>query len=313
MLESLRKVGVAVSAAAIGLSSAACGTTGANKVQSSEPGASAVDLDSVPGFGRSEEANNRDDLLATYDVWLREKKISACMRESGFGYSMRISMPDQTLRQVASRPDVSAASRGLDTARYVPPDFVNDMAQADVANEGMHPDRYYLALYGENERGVKEGIDANGDGSIADKGCAAAARGEIPGIWGFRDKYADALIEIQTEVDESLTEVREDFATCVEGLLGERAESAKELRSLLDTVTATEQSVRSLQGECIEPYEEARRAATIMKQEMFLSEQDGTEEHIALYRERMENALSDEHFLSVLQVASQATRPARRE
>jgi HAMP domain-containing protein len=155
----------------------------------SAAGPSAYAVDPYPGFGRTAAASARDETIAAWEAFRRERHIASCMGTAGFDYQLEVTYPVDELRLIAAGLNVPNMP-----ASATSPEQANDDVRATLP--AQQRDAYYIALYGETAAAVEafeSGDGASNDESFATGGCTGAAARAIGSVWSTHRQLAPEL------------------------------------------------------------------------------------------------------------------------
>lgn len=194
----------------------------------------AYPLDKYPGFGSTEDSALRDDTIALWEAFQREKIVQACTREAGFEYHPDAVFPGTALLAVADGLGVSYARD-----RQPESDTLAPAAQNRAAVDSMTPankDRYYRTLLGESaadmEFADREGLLPPGrSGGFATGGCVGKADFSIPGVWDTPRKLESKIQDMQKAITGS-PRVRQKYGECTKGIVGVAANTPGDIEDL---------------------------------------------------------------------------------
>lgn len=151
-------------------------------------------FDVYPGFGRSPGAMLRDDTIAFWEAFRREKLVVDCMAATGLQYFADAAFPIDPILQIAESLGVQPVQGGPDPIQQNR-DYLASLSSADL-------DRYYQKLLGESGATIaafeaSDGRVPTGSNSdtFATGGCRGQAQQSIPGIWEARREFEDAFGE----------------------------------------------------------------------------------------------------------------------
>ena len=156
-----------------------------------------LDLDNVPGFGRSDSATMRDDTIAMYEGWQRDVMQQRCMKAAGLRSPVRLDWPLSMLRE---------------SAGYL----------------GMEIDPAATVQMTAYER------DTSRRGRLQAR-CYHRAQRRLPGIWELERKLFDKLLEAQTtqaRATATFARNRGPFDQCVTDLVGHPVKGIAQLEEL---------------------------------------------------------------------------------
>lgn len=160
---------------------------------SQPPGPSA--LADVPGLGRDDAGEQRDDTIALYEAYLSQLEVSQCMRGAGHIYRPELAFPAEVAVAVArgigiEEPDVTATP-GPSDPELAPSGRVSNGRYVEALSRAGR-DSYYSALYGERLEDVElvaeTGQLPDGRDDFATDGCAGKASTPRDGIYAIRSR-----------------------------------------------------------------------------------------------------------------------------
>lgn len=180
-------------------------------------------LPTVPGFGESAEQARRDDQIAAYATWRRERAVSTCMQRAGFDYRADPGLYPLADADLTLAPGARAAA---------PADVANDRLFAGLDADGR--DAYWRALVGESATDVRAADD---DATAAERaaasarltapdfaegGCRGEARRATPDLWRLPQQLDADLATAQQSADRTpaVARARSSFDACVTRTLG---------------------------------------------------------------------------------------------
>lgn len=244
-------------------------------VIAAQGGAHAPDhpLDPYPGFGRSPQAALRDDTIAFWEAFERERLVALCMKEARFDYWPAVAFPAETLPAIAR-------SLGIRPTVLVP---ILDLSPAErnrAQRTALSPrelDRYYQALVGESARDVAEsnrsqGPPAGRGEDFATAGCAGSAAGAVPSVWDLGRQLHDELEALRADIKDSaeLAETGEQFERCVQNASGLEATTPEKLEAILAGDSAQAAAVDLAMERCMLTWAEGYRRGEAAAAERFI-------------------------------------------
>lgn len=144
-------------------------------------------LGAVPGFGVDDQEALRDDTIALWEAYQRDRVVASCMEDAGFTWHVQALYPESAVSQVAD---------GVDAPRrevVEPWDPVS--ANVEVVGELDDDDleAYYQALYGLDTPTAEDLL--RGISEVEPGGCYEAGDGHGQRVWDLRDTIEPAVVE----------------------------------------------------------------------------------------------------------------------
>lgn len=238
---------------------AGCGTgaaPGQVRTGVGAPSGPALTLDAYVGFGRSPSAATRDDTVALWETYQRERLVSDCMDTAGFRYAPSPAFPDAAVRKVAValrvQPIVEAPVEAA---------VVNERSSAALARTDR--DRYYRTLMGETLATV-EAVGAAPEevvpnDSYATGGCVGKVKEAVPGVWDARRSVQGDLLALNRRIGADLAG---PYAACVQRTSGLDAANPGVLEDLavgVDPAAALRTKAKTALGACQPVWDEGFR------------------------------------------------------
>lgn len=260
----------------------------------------AFPLDRYPGFGRSPDAVLRDDTVAYWEAYGRERLISSCMAESGFEYVPAVAYPVEAMLAVAEGLGVAVSS---DPSLESPFDR-NRTYEAGLTPEGR--EGFNQALFGESAADVVEvnrtGLLPVGRMDFATGGCVGRVKASAQSVWDLRHELDDELVAMQRSIAESpeFVATRAAYRECAQRVAGIAADDPEDVDAFVGAGGSEPQAATVL-SEC-EPvwavgYRQSQvtAAARLVKEHvMAFSELE------ARYSDIMATVRNDDEFLAYL-------------
>jgi len=195
-------------------------SVGATTLSSEAQAQNTFPLDKYPGFGRSPDAVLRDDTIAYWEAYGRERLISSCMGESGFEYVPAVAYPEEAMLAVAEGLGVAVSS---DPSLESPFDR-NRTYEVELTPEER--EGFNQALFGESAADVAEvnrtGLLPVGRMDFATGGCVGRVKAGALSVWDLRRELDDELVVMQRSIAESpeLAATRAAFRECAQRVAG---------------------------------------------------------------------------------------------
>lgn len=252
-------------------------------------------LDAVPGFGLSAASQQRDELIATYESFQRERAIQSCMQDAGHVYIVTTAMPEPVVHSLASSPEVQAANRDAGVVAVTPmPPSSPEAEPGDNA--------YYLALYNEPKRGVVNGEDANGDGVIAEGGCYGQAWDSTTSVWQLEKDLQSELESLTESTSDDLNSSRgqQDYENCVRARAGQHASDLAEAEDGFARGLVSFKALQEITKQCQPAWDQIRSQALRERQLALVVDSPEFEHHMNRSTEIHAEALTDATFLEQL-------------
>lgn len=174
----------------------------------------------VPGLGRSAEAMLRDDAVAYWEAWTRDRATAACMEQAGFTWYPEVAYPEETVVAIA---EMLGISRSDEVATRV--------AGAEGRNRQMYDalkpaarDRYARVLYGESAADldyvIETGLVPRGrDDSFATGGCTGQSRERVGSIWDLKNVLGPELLDAEKVIKSTqFGDFRDEYEACASAL-----------------------------------------------------------------------------------------------
>lgn len=288
-LDALRAIGVAL--IVVGLGSAA--TTA--KAEETFP------LDRYPGFGRSPAAALRDNTIAAWEAFRRERLTASCMARSGFDYLPVVAFPSQPLGEVA---------RGLGVrpgAAVSQPPAERNAAYVAVLSADAR-ERYYQALYAESASDIaatrRSGrVPAGRGAEFATGGCTGEANAAVPSIWTLKYELSVELDALGRDVARSaqIGGTGDAYAECARRVGQIDARGPADLDALAANDPSAAGAIASVSKECAQIWSSGRRVAESAALQSFERRNAAA---LSAARQRYENVATtianDQDFLEYL-------------
>ncbi|MGH9154983.1 MAG: hypothetical protein ACRD1K_03850 [Acidimicrobiales bacterium] len=203
-----------------------------------------IPLDEYPGFGKSPEGALRDDSIALWEAYRRERTVESCMARRGFTYFLDVAFPGTVVLAVGRHLSVEPVrTEGLS------PKSRNDAVRSGLQSL-VERDAYFLALYGETSDAVdayeRNGGLTEGD-DFATKGCMREAGAAVGNVWEVRRSLDPALAVLNQQIGASIAAT---YSSCtskagdisarnpavLEARLNEAAPGSKDAPSVVDAL-----------------------------------------------------------------------------
>ncbi|MFD9946807.1 hypothetical protein ACFWYW_00100 [Nonomuraea sp. NPDC059023] len=230
-------------------------------------------LDSFPGFGKSPEAELRDDTIAYWEAYQQEAIIAACMSRAGFTYWRDTSFPEAETVKIASGLN-APQPRTVTKEQQVPATERNSTYEEQLAPQER--DRYTRSRYGESAAEISDyrrtGAFPKGRGpDFAARGCVGQAKAAVPSIWDTKRQLEDERQVMRKEISASaLNAVKSDYAACAQRVGGITAQSPAEVDAHAIQGAAQQQTGARVFGACNEIWARGYRAAEPVAAQRFI-------------------------------------------
>jgi hypothetical protein len=224
-----------------------------------------LDLDNVPGFGRSDSAAMRDETIAHYEAWQRDLMQQRCMEAAGLRFTVRLDWPFGAHR---------------DTARYL---GIEIDPGATVQMTAYEPDT--------SRR------------SRVQTRCYHRAQRRLPGIWELERKLSGKLLRAETthaRASATFARSRGPFDQCVTELVGHPVRGIAQLEELpVEGPTEMAHLER-----CFEAWDAAQAQARAEATALFIARhQEQLTAQIRRYEGMLDTIANDEAFIRLLRRA----------
>jgi hypothetical protein len=232
---------VAATSAAVGLLAGCGGSTGSEVRTSGSVSESTHPFDPYFGFGRSPAAAGRDDTVALWEAFTKEREVAGCMRAAGFDYEPAVAFPTGAVADVGRQLGISAAD-------HPPPEPSKRNDAAAGALDRVARNRYFLTLNGETAEAVDRFAASEGAGAPADfgsGGCVGEAEERVGSVWELNRR-----LEPEVEAMHRVAAERAGpaYAACVGERSGLRVDDPGDIESLL-TNSSTPPDEKTKYGE----------------------------------------------------------------
>lgn len=260
-------------------------------------------LDNYPGFGRSAQAALRDDTIAYWEAFVRERVIASCMSSAGFEYVPDVAFPTEPMLAIghglALEPSDSAVGLVSPTVRN---------AEYEVALSVKERERFNQARFGESAADIAE---ANGSGRLPDGrgddfasgGCVGEAMEDIASVWDLPRQLGEALRTMRQDIASSpeLSATSVAYGTCAQKFGGVRAASPAEVEAMVDSGQAETSAVAVVLKECDAIWQTGYQQADFASAQRFVEQNAGALADLAQrYRGVAQSILDDREFLRYL-------------
>src|SRR6266540_226108 len=208
-------------------------------------------LDDIPGFGREGASVLRDDQIAAYQTYLRERSVASCMESGGFYYRPELLFPPDSLKALTFEPGLPSSG----TATTGP--LTND-SYADGLT-GNTRDAYFQALLGEPAAAVDYVESHDGElpsgsegGNFAQGGCKGEAMAKTGRIWDLRDGLEEELQSWRdtARATEAMAAASDRFEACARGHGVSSARTPADLERQFTGGTIDEVTVAAASKDC---------------------------------------------------------------
>lgn len=284
-------VGVGFSTPALESTAGEAGPTGS---------AADLQLDDVPGFGRTTAAMNRDDQVAAYQAYLREKSVAECMAAARWHYRINLQYPVDTLVEFrlttpADTGPAPTTTASTENRRYL------DSLSPDAR------DGYYQTLLGESAKDVEyvEGHDgllpagqATAD-AFGKGGCVGAALSKVGRIWDLRDALLPALTAGRSgaRTSPNMVVASAEFAACASALGQPGIDGPWSIDALAASGKADVQLLVKVEAACTPAWSSSdSRSRAEVDQEFVRAHEDELAGQVARYGKLMEESADDSGF-----------------
>lgn len=238
------------------------------------------DLESVPGFGRSAIAMARDDQVAAYQAYQREKTVAKCMSAAGFDYAVNLRYPVDALEglSVATvEADAHLRARAGESASATNARYVGALPAA-------RRDAYYKTLLGESAQDVDFFEKHKGQippgrnpDTFATGGCQGRAMTEVGRVWDLRDQLArdwDA-VRAQARNSKAVAQATENLTTCAAELGFPGVTGPWSLDEAARTGSVSVETINTVEQRCLPAWQAADLDALKQHEERFVEDHRG--------------------------------------
>lgn len=185
-------------------------------------------FDDVPGLGMSPSAVLRDDTIALYESWERQRIMAACARSHGFAYEPELAYGSNAAAAVAESLGVTPVDDGRAAARDR-----NEAYRRSLPEE--RGQRFARIMWGDRMQPADHAADATaGRPGAGGTSCADRAADETAYLWQLKLDMEQDILEASAAAVSipEFEEARQDFDRCVEGVAGTSVEHVAELEEL---------------------------------------------------------------------------------
>lgn len=262
------------------------------------------DLESVPGFGVAPQNALRDDTIALWEAFRRDRIQQSCMAQAGFKYQPELAFPSGVTLQVANRlelpaPEAAAVKSFSGTTTAGMENRTNSDALPATQREG-----YFQTLYGESASDMdlvrSTGQLPPGRTDFARGGCYAKAWKAVPGVYSLKRKYAEAVRAARSSSAVNAGSAVTNPA-CVSA-------SGAELKSLEDFDAALDRGediFQAIEAGCDKQAMKVSGQARIAREnQIFAANRTALTGHRATYKNVMQKINGDRVFRGYLSVAA---------
>lgn len=157
-------------------------TRSASPVESTRSASPTPSLGSVPGFGISDEEVVRDDTLAYWEAYSRDRVVQDCMAGAGFEWQIEAPYPEAVTRDIADSLGVTPVAEAAPNPQETNRRYVDALRHEDA-------DNYYRALYGVDAQRYADAVEEQRDPAELGAGQGCARKGADHGrrVWELRD------------------------------------------------------------------------------------------------------------------------------
>jgi hypothetical protein len=207
----MNKMSIALVTLVVGASGllAGCAGSSTSEVRTrGSAGDSSHPLDPYFGFGRSPAAAERDDTVALWEAFTKERDVAECMRGAGFHYEPAVAFPSGAVANVGRGLGISAAEHPS-----ADPSKRNDTTADGLDRADRN--RYYLALNGETSEAIDRFEATDGAGAPADfgsRGCVGEAEEKVGSVWRLNRRLEPELGKMRRE---AAVKAGPAYAACV--------------------------------------------------------------------------------------------------
>lgn len=232
-------------------------------------------LDRYPGFGRFASAAQRDNTIAYWEAFKRERIVATCMRGHAFDYAPSVAFPSHAIVAVAAELGVAPQAKFTPAT---PPIAHNRAVRASLSPSERN--RYDLAYVGESTADITEadrsGRTPTGRGAdFATRGCVGVGNDRVPSVWDTRRQLAPAYDAMRRALSDTpeFAETRDSFGECVRREAGILVKGPGELEAIIsksETVDAS--AARTALRACMPIWNDGYTKAEIVASERFIDE-----------------------------------------
>ena len=210
-----------------------------------------IDRDRVPGFGYTEKGALRDDTIALWEAYKREKLVQECMSNANIDYEIEVAFPTGVAVQVAaslSLPDahdVERSSTGVLVGTLANVESNNYRRALTLSLDNR--EHYFQTLYGESATDFdmvqRTGELPSGRADFARGGCVGKAWKEVPGVYALKRSLYHEIERERLTALSNMVAAREIQSEC-------STEAGVTIRSLeeLETMKGKKQVAGDLAG-----------------------------------------------------------------
>lgn len=276
-------------------------------------------LDDVPGFGVTDDAVLRDDLIALWESHERAQLRADCMQQAGFDVQPQVTYPSQPAMTVAANAETLGVQLPPATAWQGPdPLFGAEEHNADLLDsfDDAQLDAYFRAWNGENletvrtvdeahahhDEAVLEGIDME---NYATGGCARVASDAVPSIWDAKREIGPDVLLLRTggRDTETFAAYQQAFEQCMDDATGTAYASPGDAERFTQTTGDDGEALVVLAAldDCDHHWEEGSLvAATAAADDLFAAWEPLLEQQRHTYRDALVHIAADVEFLTWL-------------
>lgn len=260
-------------------------------------------LDRYPGFGRSPQAALRDDTIAYWESFRRERVVASCMSSAGFEYVADVAFPTDPMLAVghglAVEPSDSVGALRSPTVRN---------AEYEAALSLRERERFNQIRFGESAADIAE---SNSSGRVPDGrgedfatgGCVGEAEAGIPSVWDLPRELDQALGTMRQNVAKTLelSATSVEYSTCAQKFGGFRAASPAEVEAMVDGGQAEASVVAVVLKECDAIWRTGYQKADFVWAQQFVEQNAVALADVERrYQGVMQSLLDDREFLQYL-------------
>lgn len=229
----------------------------------------------------------RDDAIALWEAYRRERSIMVCMERARFDYAVDLRASDADFANAAVYLQLESDPRSAPDG-----EAENDSTKRDLKSGELN--RYYVELFGV----TWDDISAE-KGDITKSGCFADALRSIGNVWAAKDRLGAERLELNREAGKTraVEDAENVYATCAADL-GVKGRDQGEV----EASGAEPATVDKVVDACGPAYDAVKAAELAKLEETFLVEHPELTQHAALYDDFARQAASDAGFLRAIGV-----------
>jgi len=235
-------------------------------------------LDGIPGFGKSHDAMQRDDAIALWEAFKRERLIQACMQDQA---------------QLYIAPDLASRRERERVAEYLGIDDLGGEPEWSP-QPPPHDDAYWLALYDISAEEAQQGL------GNSNHGCVGKSWRALPGLWSLKTVLAEDQADVFLRADRSpsMEPARRHFRSCASENGLSDVSSPGDLDALMTELD--HELVMKVMDTCGPAYDRAHTEVLAQEEAAFVKSHPELDRQREQYSDVLSKMAQDKEFLSFL-------------